>query len=911
MSKRLISILLFVLMAFVWFPGTFTSTLHAEDNHVIVGYGPVKGNLVFPKSVEIMNDQVFVLDASGVSVFSLSDQQFITLFPVEVGKTNTDRSMLGVYYWTQKVREQSYSLPLESFMKYNTLISNGLMVYPELETDGLAMLYVSGLNGITVMSSKGEIQRVIPYPEEVNSFDSMIETKTLIFHIIQGTPYLFIQTNRFAENKKLYYTYRLYLLSDTDEFSLILHGSMGNNNANVIDFTYFPNRKTLVVIGNGNIEAMDQQGKFFAIENLTPFFSFTQILLMEDGSVLLSCTDSSIGNYGYRNRVLSGMLSFDGKDPAFTQSWYNPDWGAYALDMCCTEDSIGIVSTGKIGSLLSFQVKVVKNGEQYLSIGKNAEDPGQLLGCFAYAVDENGNLYTNNLGSSTIQVFSPEGIYQNSIPIDRSVVTPAFGYCLNTPYEEFTPFITDMTISDHDLYITNLIPNTICRYNLLEKKWRRLYEWSTLYEEKTPDTYDFHFWIKMQVVDDTVYLLDPKPDRQGMPQLFYLNANHALEPVVLPKTDEFDPVEIYFFTDFTIQNSRLLILDGMYNNLYQWDFPNPSEVKRMHFDQHGKGGFYSSFCITESGHYIVTDPVHDRLHKINQYGEEVEEWGETSELTIGDTRDHYLTDPTAFHTPLRVKANHNTLYISDFMNNRFHIQPMPQNVPEINVTDFVYFDGFEVFHDLDFTIPIEIISNPLIHFQVETSQNWIKIKDPNITSESTEIHITLLGGEMKPWANNYGYLYIKCDEADLNYNKKTVVDISVDTVGIKIQLTIDDSIPLYNDKPQPALEAAPFIIKGRTMVPVRFIGESFGASITWDASTKDITIGLGDLDILLQTNNPIAKVNGKEVKMDVPLMIINGRTFVPLRFISEAFGAKVDYDNATRKITILYPAPET
>ena len=56
--------------------------------------------------------------------------------------------------------------------------------------------------------------------------------------------------------------------------------------------------------------------------------------------------------------------------------------------------------------------------------------------------------------------------------------------------------------------------------------------------------------------------------------------------------------------------------------------------------------------------------------------------------------------------------------------------------------------------------------------------------------------------------------------------------------------------------------------------------------------------------VTLQINNTIARINDKIVTLDAPPTIINGRTMVPIRFISEAFGATVDWDNATRTVTI-------
>ena len=98
----------------------------------------------------------------------------------------------------------------------------------------------------------------------------------------------------------------------------------------------------------------------------------------------------------------------------------------------------------------------------------------------------------------------------------------------------------------------------------------------------------------------------------------------------------------------------------------------------------------------------------------------------------------------------------------------------------------------------------------------------------------------------------------------------------------------------------------PAEIKGsRTFVPLRAIAEAFGATVTWDADTKGITIVLGDTEIKLQVGNNSATVNGKQLTVDPAPYIVNGRTLVPLRFISEALGAEVRWDAVNKIATII------
>ena len=80
---------------------------------------------------------------------------------------------------------------------------------------------------------------------------------------------------------------------------------------------------------------------------------------------------------------------------------------------------------------------------------------------------------------------------------------------------------------------------------------------------------------------------------------------------------------------------------------------------------------------------------------------------------------------------------------------------------------------------------------------------------------------------------------------------------------------------------------------------------SIGAKVDFDGTTKTVTAEKDGIEIKLTIGNDIAFVNGAENKLLVPAEIKNSRTMVPLRFVSEALGAKVDWDGSTKTITIV------
>lgn len=91
---------------------------------------------------------------------------------------------------------------------------------------------------------------------------------------------------------------------------------------------------------------------------------------------------------------------------------------------------------------------------------------------------------------------------------------------------------------------------------------------------------------------------------------------------------------------------------------------------------------------------------------------------------------------------------------------------------------------------------------------------------------------------------------------------------------------------------------APFIFNSRTFVPVRFIAESLGATVTYDDNSRTANITLGNTKIALPLNSEEIFVNGQKKKIDVASMEVESRIFVPLRAIAENFNKKVGYDSA-------------
>ncbi len=96
----------------------------------------------------------------------------------------------------------------------------------------------------------------------------------------------------------------------------------------------------------------------------------------------------------------------------------------------------------------------------------------------------------------------------------------------------------------------------------------------------------------------------------------------------------------------------------------------------------------------------------------------------------------------------------------------------------------------------------------------------------------------------------------------------------------------------------------PVIRDGRTLIPVRAVIMGLGALVEWDAEERKITVSKGDITIVLYADEYIFYVNGVKKELDVPAQLISNRTFVPLRFLAMALNIPVDYDEDNDEVII-------
>ncbi len=114
----------------------------------------------------------------------------------------------------------------------------------------------------------------------------------------------------------------------------------------------------------------------------------------------------------------------------------------------------------------------------------------------------------------------------------------------------------------------------------------------------------------------------------------------------------------------------------------------------------------------------------------------------------------------------------------------------------------------------------------------------------------------------------------------------------------------DSDIKLFVNGKELFTDVAPVAVEGRTMVPVRSIFEKLGADVTWINSSKQIIIKSSSKRIVLALGKTRAYVDNKGEDMDTPPMVIDGRTLIPVRFVSEKLGYDVEWKAEKREVHI-------
>lgn len=137
-------------------------------------------------------------------------------------------------------------------------------------------------------------------------------------------------------------------------------------------------------------------------------------------------------------------------------------------------------------------------------------------------------------------------------------------------------------------------------------------------------------------------------------------------------------------------------------------------------------------------------------------------------------------------------------------------------------------------------------------------------------------------------------------------------NVQENTDNIRIILTINSPAMIVNDEEKSIDNegTVPVIVNDRTLLPVRAVVEAMGGSVEWDEYSRTVTLIKDENTIKLTIDSETALLNNEEINLDTAPTIINDRTMLPIRFIAESFGFNVEWDEMTQEITITQTAED-
>lgn len=99
-------------------------------------------------------------------------------------------------------------------------------------------------------------------------------------------------------------------------------------------------------------------------------------------------------------------------------------------------------------------------------------------------------------------------------------------------------------------------------------------------------------------------------------------------------------------------------------------------------------------------------------------------------------------------------------------------------------------------------------------------------------------------------------------------------------------------------------DQVPVSENGRVLVPLRAIFEALGATVDWNGETQTVTATKDDITVSLTLDDTTATKNDETITLDVPAKAVNGRTLVPVRFIADSFGVDVQWDGKMQRVVL-------
>lgn len=355
-----------------------------------------------------------------------------------------------------------------------------------------------------------------------------------------------------------------------------------------------------------------------------------------------------------------------------------------------------------------------------------------------------------------------------------------------------------------------------------------------------------------------------------------------------------EPVDLLVTLDKSI---HVLDSDGMIkvfdqNGKYIRSYGMPDGQKKLSNPE--------SFALLPSGDIMVSDTGNDRLVVFANDGSFKYSMGQTTPAGLKKNIGDYAKDIGTFSHPGQIVVNGQNIYVADPGNMRIQVLRKEKVVPKMTVDRQTIDFGKVTTGMVSEKLVIKNTGNGILEGSAVCDSPWIELSKRTIAGNEVVIEIRCLSDKVPYWNEKPAEIIINTNGGFIK------ITISATKIGKKVRLQVNSTKAYINDT-ETTMTVPPSLVGNNTMVPLRFIGEVLEASVDWDAQEKKVTYTLGSKQVICWIGRKEAIVDGKTMVMTASPVIVSGKTLVPLRFIGEALGATVEWVAESKTILIYYP----
>lgn len=380
-------------------------------------------------------------------------------------------------------------------------------------------------------------------------------------------------------------------------------------------------------------------------------------------------------------------------------------------------------------------------------------------------------------------------------------------------------------------------------------------------------------------------------------------------PITFDAAKEFEAKKI---TDISFdKNGSILALDTAGRRIGTFTTSGSFQGK-LEIDQTVKTPV--SFCTLPTGEIAILDSADGQVKVVISNGSAISTIGSKGALMSMTSEKDYATNPGEFYLPSHITSNpEGVLTVVDFGNCRVQkitnsTPPPPEKTPAKLSVTHTKIDFGKVYYENESStiqIGIENLGQNDMSGIVKTGTGKVKVSPKIITPETKTVTVTFVPDKTMAWRSFSDKLIIETNGGNAE------LPVTASVIGKTIKMTIGSTdFQVTTDKQDTITGTrSPEIVSGRTYVPLRATGDIFNAKIDWDSTAKKVTLTIDGKTIELWIGKNSASVDGTEVPLSNPPIILKNSTYVPIRFVSEQMGANVEWDAQQKIVTITYPKP--